>query len=347
MDFLFSNTLINWFSKHQRDLPWRKTNDPYSIWLSEVILQQTRVNQGLPYFQKFITTYPTVHDLARASEDEVLKMWQGLGYYSRGRRLLATAKAISEMHEFPKKYESLIELNGIGDYTASAISSFSNNEYRAVLDGNVFRVLSRYFGLAEPINSTSGKKKFQELALSMLPRKNTSTYNQAIMEFGALQCIPKNPDCSICPLQDSCYALSQKKINTLPVKNRKKAPTALFLYFAVININDHLLLRKRPKHGIWARLFEFPNLEFEVEMPEIDILENLKAHFNIESPVLRVSHEYHHALTHRKIKAKFFEFKANQGFKIPEHCTLVSQDEIHTYAVPRLLEKYLNEKKYN
>lgn len=198
----FQKEIIKWYSSHKRALPWRDTQDAYVIWLSEIILQQTRVEQGLPYFNRFLEAYPTVADFAAATETQILKLWQGLGYYSRGRNMLFTAQQIASLHHnvFPVKYSELIKLKGIGEYTAAAISSFSSGEAQAVLDGNVFRVLARYFGINTPINSTEGKKQFTDLAKSMLYQEDPATYNQAIMEFGALQCKPKSPDCAICPL---------------------------------------------------------------------------------------------------------------------------------------------------
>ena len=214
---------MNWYATAQRDLPWRGTTDPYKVWLSEIILQQTRVIQGLPYYQRFISNYPTITDLAKAPEEEVLKLWQGLGYYSRAKNLHHTAQYIAtELGGiFPKTYKELVKLKGIGDYTASAIASFCYNEPCPVVDGNVYRVLSRVFGIATPINSTQGAKEFKALAHECLDKANAGVYNQAIMEFGALQCTPQSPNCANCVLRDHCWAFHHNKVNELPVKLKK------------------------------------------------------------------------------------------------------------------------------
>ena len=222
----FAEEIIEWYQLHKRDLPWRNTNDPYIIWLSEIIMQQTRVEQGMPYFNRFAEKYPTVKQFANAKEEEILKLWQGLGYYSRGRNMHHTAKIVMEEHAgyFPSSYDSLIKLKGIGEYTAAAISSFSSNEAKAVVDGNVFRLLSRYFGIDTPINSGKGKKLFTELANELLDKSQAGEFNQAIMEFGSLQCKPKNPDCLACPLQVGCEAKKSNRIQELPIKIKSETP---------------------------------------------------------------------------------------------------------------------------
>ena len=221
MDF-FAKRLIKWYNFNKRELPWRSTSDPYKIWLSEIILQQTQVNQGLSYYLKFVEEFQTVKDLAKAPADKVMKLWQGLGYYSRARNLHEAAKNIVNEHkgEFPKAYEDIRALKGVGDYTAAAIASIAYNLPYAVVDGNVYRVLSRIFGIETPIDSTSGKKEFNELANELLTKKNPADYNQAIMEFGALYCRPKNPDCTNCIFNDKCEAYRLNKINLLPVKSK-------------------------------------------------------------------------------------------------------------------------------
>ena len=215
----FQSEIVKWYLSNKRDLPWRDTTDPYVIWLSEIILQQTRVEQGKPYFLKFLEHFPNVKAFASASEEQVLKLWQGLGYYSRGRNMLYTARYVMEHHHgvFPKSYDQLIKLKGVGGYTAAAISSFSSNERQAVVDGNVYRVLARYFGIDEPINSNTGQKMFAELAKELIADQEPAVYNQAIMEFGALQCKPKSPLCGVCPIQMGCYAFKHKKLDQLPV----------------------------------------------------------------------------------------------------------------------------------
>ncbi len=232
----FSNTLINWYLQNKRELPWRNTKNPYYIWLSEIILQQTRVAQGLPYYLNFITTFPTVKALANTSEEEVLKLWQGLGYYSRARNLHATAKHISaELNGiFPNNYADLLKLKGVGEYTAAAIASFSYNEDIAVVDGNVFRVLSRFFGVESDISDNKTRKEFQSLANSILPKGKASDFNQAIMEFGAIQCVPKSPNCSDCIFNTNCYALQKNKVGELPVKTKKIKIKNRFLNYIIV-----------------------------------------------------------------------------------------------------------------
>src|SRR5690554_5706333 len=270
----FSQKLISWYSEHKRELPWRNTKDPYKIWLSEVILQQTRVAQGLPYYENFINTFPTVFDLAKADEQQVLKIWQGLGYYSRARNLHHTAQYISENLNgiFPDNYKDLLKLKGVGSYTAAAIASFSNDEAVAVLDGNVYRVLSRYFGIETDISSSKAKKEFQELANEVLDQKQPSLFNQAIMEFGALQCVPKNPNCEVCVLNDSCFALKEKKVDKLPVKLKKTKVTQRFLnYLVFLDENKNSIINKRTQNGIWKNLYEFPLLEV-TEKTDLEVI---------------------------------------------------------------------------
>ena len=260
----FSKSLIQWYLQNKRDLPWRNNTNPYTIWLSEIMLQQTRVAQGLPYFLRFTAAFPTVFDLAKADEEEVLKLWQGLGYYSRARNLHKTAKQVAfEFNgEFPKTYSELLKLKGIGEYTAAAIASFSYNETVPVVDGNVFRVLSRYFDVETDIASGGAKKEFAQLASALIQKGEANIFNQAIMEFGALQCVPKNPDCGICIFNDSCLALQKKKINQLPVKSKKlKVTHRYFSYLVFSDENGNTIINKRTQKGIWHNLYEFPLLE--------------------------------------------------------------------------------------
>ena len=305
----FQHEIITWYAINKRALPWRNTRDPYVIWLSEIILQQTRVEQGLPYFHAFHDAYPTVKDFANATETEILKRWQGLGYYSRGRNMLATAKQVLDLHNgaFPTSYNALISLKGIGDYTAAAISSFSSDEEKAVLDGNVFRVLARYFGIATPINSSAGKKEFGELAQQLIKRQIPSVYNQAIMEFGALHCKPKSPLCPICPLQLECVARSRGLVNQLPVKLKKLVKrTRYFNYFVAID-EENILVRKRTEGDIWQEMFDFPLLE--TEMPYVaeasTFLDQAKIMFGNEVTLTHIAHKKH-LLTHQIIYVDFF-----------------------------------------
>ena len=262
----FSNILIRWYLENKRDLPWRKTDNPYFIWLSEIMLQQTRVTQGTPYFLSFTNTFPTVFDLAKANEEQVLKLWQGLGYYSRARNLHKTAQFVANelSGKFPNNYTDLLKLKGVGEYTAAAIASFSYNEAVPVVDGNVFRVLSRFFDVETDIALASAKKEFTALAFELMPKGNPALFNQAIMEFGALQCVPKSPNCGVCVFNESCAALQKKKVDQLPVKSKKlKVRNRYFNYLVVSDENENTIIHKRTAKGIWQNLYEFPLIETE------------------------------------------------------------------------------------
>jgi A/G-specific adenine glycosylase len=262
----FSNQLIYWYLQNDRDLPWRKSKNPYFIWLSEIMLQQTRVNQGLAYYITFTKEFPTVFDLANASESKVLKLWQGLGYYSRARNLHFSAKYIAnELNgEFPSTYDEIKKLKGVGDYTASAISSICFNKAEAVVDGNVYRVLARYFGIKTAINSSAGIKEFKKLAQTLIDPTQPGTHNQAIMDFGALQCKPQNPLCETCPFNSSCIALANKTIKELPLKEKKiKVRKRYFNFLVFISDNHQTVLSERKGKGIWQGLYQFPLVETE------------------------------------------------------------------------------------
>ena len=258
-NFFFAETLLNWYQRHKRNLPWRETTDAYAIWLSEVILQQTRVAQGLPYYLKFIEAYPTVQYLAAAPEDEVLRLWQGLGYYSRARNMHFTAKQVVQEYngQFPSSYHELQKLKGVGSYTAAAVASFAFKEKVAVLDGNVFRVLSRVFGISDDIAAPASRKVFQQLADSLIPEQAPDTFNQAIMEFGAIQCTPVMPDCMFCPLQTSCFAFNRGLVQELPVKSKAKAVRPRFFHYLVFEWQGSYFMRKRLAGDIWQGLYDF------------------------------------------------------------------------------------------
>ena len=340
----FSDILSQWYAINKRDLPWRSTVNPYYIWLSEIILQQTRVNQGLPYYLKFIDAFPAVADLANADEDLVLKLWQGLGYYSRARNLQFSAKLIlSEFGgNFPDNHADILKLKGVGPYTAAAISSFSFELPFAVLDGNVIRVLSRVFGIQTPFDTTAGKKQFQKLAQELLDKKNPAEYNQAIMEFGALQCVPKSPKCNDCPIVNDCIAFNTNTVSLLPVKSKKLKVKSRFLHFLVVNKNYEVLIGKR-NSGIWQGLYEFPFLEFDENLNEKSVLKSpLWINFFKDSvkQISSISEEYIHKLSHQKIHAKFWEIDVN-SFRSSDF-KIVKCNELQKYPVSSLIEKYLN-----
>lgn len=325
--------LKDWYKVHQRDLPWRHTNHPYAIWLSEIILQQTRVDQGLPYFNKFIERFPSINDLANASEQEVLNLWQGLGYYSRGRNLHTTAKCIVDNHhgKFPTTYKELIQLKGIGPYTAAAIASFAYNLPHAVVDGNVYRVLSRYFGIELAINSSEGERLFKTLAQDLLDEAQPALHNQAIMEFGALQCKPVSPNCNCCPVVATCVAFREDKIPALPHKLKKiKTKQRFFVYHLVRNDKNQLAFTKRKPKDIWEGLFEFPLLEFESEAEQVKFLKSK----------VQVGAAFKHILTHQKIKAYFVIDSLPVG--VDAEVMYLDLADLEQHPIPRLIDKFLN-----
>jgi len=271
----FSERILTWYAQHKRALPWRETKNPYVIWLSEIILQQTRVEQGMPYFFKFLENYPNVTKFAEAVEPEILRLWQGLGYYSRARNMHKASKQVLDRHkgEFPTDYQSLLALPGVGEYTAAAISSFSSNQGYAVLDGNVFRVLSRYFGIDEPINSSSGKKLFSKLAQEMLDQDHPGEYNQAIMDFGALQCKPKSPNCEECVLRLDCKAYEEGLVDKLPVKLKGKKSRDRYFHYFIIEKEGSILMSQRSEGDVWANLFEFPMIESDRELNVAELVQ--------------------------------------------------------------------------
>lgn len=308
----FYNSLLSWYLQHKRDLPWRNTTDPYPIWLSEIMLQQTRVAQGLPYFMSFMDAFPTVFDLAKADEEQVLKLWQGLGYYSRARNMHQTAKIIAHDFNgiFPNNYHDLLQLKGIGQYTAAAIASFAFNEAVPVVDGNVFRVLARYLNVETDIGSAAAKKEFTVLAQELMPKNNPALFNQAIMEFGALQCTPKNPNCNQCVLNSSCAALQKGQVGQLPVKLKKTKVTNRYInYVVIIDDANNTLINKRTEKGIWHNLYEFPNVETELEL-DFETISNLIStkfgDLNIESILQFNPNMLIHKLSHQKLHINFY-----------------------------------------
>lgn len=345
----FFNTRIHlWYSRYQRNLPWRSHRNPYHIWLSEIILQQTRIEQGLSYYLRFIDEFPTIFDLAAASEDQILKIWQGLGYYSRARNLHYTAKYICDHFSgiFPESYESILKLKGIGDYTAAAISSIAFDEEQAAVDGNVYRVLSRFFGIEDPIDSNSGKKVFRELAQQLIKGTDPGMHNQALMEFGALQCIPKNPDCLACPLNEKCFAFAEKKINALPSKqNKQKVRNRYFTYFCFLT-PEHTWLNKRTGNDIWKNLYELPMFETPDSTESETLLLNLpwvNKKNNSSIALSEIGKWKIHILSHQRIHYRMVNLNVSDDFKLPSQFLKVNTEDIFNFAVPKLIAVYLAE----
>lgn len=345
----FSNSLVKWYLLNKRDLPWRNTVNPYPIWLSEIMLQQTRVAQGLPYYMAFMEAFPTVFDLANAEEEQVLKLWQGLGYYSRARNLHATAKHIATNlnGNFPSNYKELLQLKGVGEYTAAAIASFAYNEPVAVVDGNVFRVLSRYFNMDNDISDGKTKKEFQILAQELLPKNNAALFNQAIMEFGALQCVPKNPDCENCIFSNSCAALQHKKVNILPVKSKKtKVTNKFFNYLILKDIQGNFVVHKREGKGIWENLYEFTLIETPEMSNEIDFMNQLKAtKFYNQLPAdisLLNTEVIQHKLSHQNLYIQFYILNFNEKIKEAK-----SLSEIQKLPFPIVIHNFMQTHCFN
>jgi A/G-specific adenine glycosylase len=341
----FSNSLLHWYLQNKRDLPWRNTVNPYPIWLSEIMLQQTRVAQGMPYFLSFMEAFPTVFDLAKADEEQVLKLWQGLGYYSRARNMHKTAQIIAfDLNgNFPNNYNDLLKLKGIGEYTAAAIASFAFNEVVPVVDGNVYRVLSRYFDVVTDIASSTARKEFTALAKELIPNDNPALFNQAIMEFGALQCVPKNPNCEICIFNSSCAALQKKKVAELPIKLKKtKVTNKYFNYLIFLDDSETTLINKRTEKGIWHNLYEFPIIETENEI-DFDVLSKL-VHENYSDLKIKDISIYNenqiiHKLSHQKLHINFYKVEVSNKLM-----NGISLNSLRNYPFPiviyNFIEKY-------
>lgn len=363
----FSNQIISWFRENGRALPWRETRDPYAIWLSEIILQQTRIVQGLEYWERFMAQYPTVEALAAASEDDVLKLWQGLGYYSRARNLHAAAKQIVEMGKFPDTLEGIKSLKGVGDYTAAAIGSFAFDIPAAVVDGNVYRVLSRYFGIDTPVNSTQGKKEFAALAQSLIPGGNEkikpeafemelspiSAYNQGMMDFGAIQCTPQSPKCLLCPLAETCEALRNDRVAELPVKEKKLKVQTRRLTYIYIRCQEEtsangeqaepmIAIHRRGKGDIWQGLWE-PYNASDFKKTPIEYHEDIEKMFHLPTASLnygitRIAKDVKHVLTHRILLADFYLLETDGRFPLPADYIWIKESEFDQYGIPRLIE---------
>lgn len=338
----FSNILIYWYLQNKRDLPWRKSKDPYFVWLSEIMLQQTRIAQGMSYYLKFADAFPTVNDLANAEESTVLKLWQGLGYYSRARNLHFSAKYIStELNgAFPNTYKEILKLKGVGDYTASAISSICFNEPQAVVDGNVYRVLARYYGISTPINSTKGIKEFKNLAQSLIDESQPGVFNQAIMDFGSIQCKPQNPDCSVCPLNSGCVAFEKNIIQDLPVKEKKiKIKKRFFDFLVIITEDDKTILQERKGKGIWQGLYQFPLVESDIELSSEELISDARFQSIVpqESKIKLFNQDrIIHKLSHQHLYTRFWIIQSQNS-----HLADIPWEELNKYPVPVLISNFL------
>ncbi|WP_298893121.1 A/G-specific adenine glycosylase [uncultured Psychroserpens sp.] len=340
----FTEILTHWYSVNKRSLPWRTTKNPYHIWLSEIIMQQTQITQGLPYYEAFVNRFPSVFDLANANEQDVLKLWQGLGYYSRARNLHTSAKYIANVlgGEFPNTYTEIVKLKGVGDYTASAIASICFNEPHAVVDGNVYRVLSRYFGIDTPINSTKGIKEFKKLATSLIDSKHPGDYNQAVMEFGATQCKPKSPYCIVCPLNTSCIAIQKGKVDELPVKLKKtKVTKKHFNFLVIISEDNNIIFEKRTSKGIWQNLYQFPLVETKSALTS-EVFESnpgIKSLFNGSKFTYSLynTNELVHKLSHQHLYTKFWIIEVK---KLPKKGISIS--ELKTYPTSILISNFID-----
>lgn len=370
----FANTIISWFRENGRALPWRETRDPYAIWLSEIILQQTRIAQGWEYWERFMAQYPTVEDLAAAHEDEVLKLWQGLGYYSRARNLHTAAKQIVSLGHFPDTLEGIKQLKGVGDYTAAAIGSFAFDIPAAVVDGNVYRVLARYFGIDTPINSTQGKKEFAALAQSLLPSSKSSdvlssispvaAYNQAMMDFGAIQCTPQSPKCLLCPLAETCEAMRTNRVAELPVKQKTLKVKTRHLSYIYIRCKGETAIHRRGEGDIWQGLWEPFNASDITEAtaliasaqatpssaqasPSSTKLSLFKSelaaslHLSNADGLQLLAQDVKHVLTHRILLADFYLLETEARPQLPNDYIWIKEEEIEDYGIPRLIELML------
>lgn len=347
-NMVFSEQLLVWYSSSFRALPWRKTKNPYAIWLSEIILQQTRVEQGMKYYFAFLENYPTILDLANAPQDDVLRLWQGLGYYSRARNLHATAIQVRDQYNgvFPSTYSEILALPGIGPYTAAAIASFAYNIPEAVVDGNVYRFLSRLFDIQTPIDSSKGQKEFKLLAQSLLNPNQPGDFNQAMMEFGAMVCKPANPDCLKCVFREQCYAYKNQTIKSLPVKSQKtKVRNRYFIFLIFEDLLGQTLIQKRSDSDIWAGLYQFPLIELDLPSPDFTPIDFQQTHhfFNTENyKILHISNEIRHVLSHQKLFTRFVDVKVDElptSFFI--NSEIADMENLHKKAFPRLITRYL------
>lgn len=340
----FSKHILKWYKTHKRDLPWRENNNPYNVWLSEIILQQTRIEQGIPYYYKLLDAFPDIKSLAEAPSEVLFKLWQGLGYYSRAKNMHTAAREVMSKHagQFPQDYEGLRALKGIGPYTSAAIGSICFHLPKAVVDGNVYRVLARYYAIDTPINSSLGQKTFQELAELLLDQKQPGMYNQAIMDFGAIQCTPNKPDCESCPFMQTCAAYKTDQVQLLPVKTKNKPKITRYLYYFYIFDGSNTWIQKRMGKDIWENLWEFPMLETPKSISTDDIMihDFLESHIQDKYQVNHIQ-KIKHLLTHQILEATIMKITVPESFVHPKQWTKIKSEDLHLYAIPRLLDKYL------
>ena len=345
---MLSNQIISWYLQNKRNLPWRETKDPYQIWIAEIMLQQTRVSTAIDYFNRFLERFPTISNLAEAEEQEVLKLWQGLGYYSRARNLHATAKIIQAEYKgiFPKSYKEILKLKGIGPYTAAAIASFAFNLPHAAVDGNVYRVLSRIYGIDKAIDSTDGKKYFQNIASETMGNAQAEIYNQAIIEFGALQCVPRTPKCDICPLLSNCFAYNNALVDQLPIKTKQIKTKNRYFYYLFLSCKSRFLIQKRKKKDIWENLFQYPLIEYDKPMLTNELMQTSewKKLFGKEEILIHsVSENVVHKLSHQNLHTTFIHIEMNlENLNKTSSYKIINNSEIPNYPFPKLIESHLD-----
>ena len=346
----FGVIIRRWYKKNKRELPMRLTRDPYKIWISEIVMQQTRMNQGLPYYLRFIEAFPNVAALASAPEDAVLKQWQGLGYYSRARNLQWSARYIMEHlgGQFPGDFKTLLKLKGVGRYTAAAIASICYDEACAAVDGNVSRVIARLYGVEDPVNSPAGARQIEALAQEMIDTQDPGTHNQAMIDFGAMQCKPSSPLCTRCPLAEGCNAYLTGRVDMLPVKTPKQTPEKRWFYFYIIIYKDQVILTKRGEEDIWRSLYQFPVLESKTPLPEEELVNSLvPAPLHSHLHKLSLSGPVLHQLSHRTIHARFIHVEMSSlPSVLPRDWMPVSFQNLDKYPVPRLISRYLESVKF-
>ena len=343
---MINQSIIAWYKANKRDLPWRGVENPYLIWVSEIILQQTRVIQGLDYYRRFVDAYPDIVSLARADIDEVLKIWQGLGYYSRARNMHAAARYIVDEHhgKFPATYDELLAVKGIGDYTASAIASMAFGQAVPVIDGNVNRVIARLYGIQQPVNKPAGQKEIREYAGKLMVHDSPGTYNQAIMEFGALQCVPQNPDCNGCILNRLCVAFRCGLVNMLPIKVKTVKMAIRYFHYLYVRLGNHTFIRRRSDGDIWTGLYEFPMIETDSEtaLEHLSQTSAWQSYFDGQTPLVEeISLEVIHRLTHRILKIRFYKIAVTRPICGKDMMEIPASD-LHRYAVPKIIDNYLS-----